>query len=175
MSIEFADYVWHCIYCPPQREQATGHELSRLGFPVVIPVEKTWGARKWHKDRVILRPVMPRYVFTGFSAPPNWEGLRIKVPAVQGYMQFDASGPTKIKTADIEWLNGLQEALAGRQRPNVVEEVIRVGDKVKVLYGPFSGHTVTVDKVVSKRIQAIMEFLGTPRLFSAPLAEVARV
>jgi transcription antitermination factor NusG len=175
MSIEFADYVWHCIYCPPQRELATGVELSRRGMPVVIPAEKDWRLNKRNRDEPFYRAVMPRYVFTGFKAQPNWEALRNEIPYVQAYMQFGPSGPTIIKHADIQWLDDYQNELRGHQRPKVVEEVISIGDKVKVLQGPFLGHTVHVDKIVSKRIHAIMDILGRPTWISAPLANVARV
>jgi transcription antitermination factor NusG len=173
--MNLADYTWHCLYCAPNRELATEHELwARRRMPTIVPAERQWRDKGRH-TREVWRPEMPRYVFAGFQEAPNWEDIRTVVPYVQGYMQFGTAGPTKLRLPDVEWLFQRREALRGRLRPSVVEDVIRIGDKVKVVQGPFLGRTVTVDKVASKRIHAIMDFLGGPILFTAPLAEVARV
>lgn len=172
--MNLADYTWHALYCPPNRELITGHDLSSRGFPVVIPAEKDW-LDKRGRTRTVFRAIMPRYVFTGFQDPPNWHHMRTVIPAVQGYLSFGQDGPTKLRLADIEWLNDLQETLRGRQRPSVVEAVIRVGEKVRVISGPFSGHSVTVDKIVADRIHTIKDFLGSPVLFKIPLAHLATV
>jgi transcription antitermination factor NusG len=169
--VNLADFTWHALYCPPQRELATGHELSSRGFPVVIPAEKDWRDKRGH-TREIYRAVLPRYVFTGFRVPPNWEKIRELIPNVQGYMQFGDKGPTVLKLPDIEWLNSLQERLRGRQRP--IEDVIKIGDKVRVINGSLEGMSVLVDKIVADRIHTIKSFLGAPRLFKIPLANVER-
>ena len=172
MNLE--DYDWYCLYCAPNRELATVHELwTRRGLPAIVPAEKQW-REGGPRTRELWRPEIPRYVFTGFQEAPNWEDVRSAVPYVQGYMQFGSAGPTRLRLPDVQWLYDRREALRGRQRPSVAEDVIRIGDTVKVLQGPFTGHSVTVDKVVAKRVHFIKEFLGEPRLFTAPLAEVMR-
>lgn len=169
MNLE--EYTWHCIYSAPQRELATGYKLVGLGYEVIIPTEKKWQDKGRH-TRVVLKPEMPRYVFTGFKQPPNWENIRINVPTAIGYMEF-GRGPTALRLSDVQWLYDRREILAGRQRPTVVEDVIKVGNTVRVLHGPFTGHSFVVDKVVADRIHTIKEFLGTPRLFTFPVADLA--
>jgi transcription antitermination factor NusG len=115
---------------------------------------------------------MPRYVFTGFNKPIDWEKIRKDVPTVYGYMQFGL-GPTKMRIEDVRWLLNTREQYAGRKQPTVVEDVIKVGDKVRVIQGPFHGESLTVDKVVADKIHAIRNFLGAPRLFKIPVADVA--
>ncbi len=173
MNLE--DYDWYCLYCAPNRELDTEHMLwSRRRLPTIVPAERQWREKGRH-TREIWQPEMPRYVFTGFEDAPNWEDIRSASPYVQGYMQFGSAGPTRLRLPDVQWLYDRRETLRGRLRPSVVEDVIRIGDTVKVLQGPFTGHSVTVDKIVAKRVHSIMEFLGAPRLFTAPLAEVMRV
>jgi transcription antitermination factor NusG len=173
--MNFAEYTWHALYCQPQKELAIEHDLwTREKLPTIVPAEKDWQDKNG-RTRITYRAVMPRYVFTGFRRQPDWEAFRKDFPQIQGYMQFGEGGPTKLSLADVRWLFDYREALRGRLRPTVVEGVIRVGEKVKVIHGPFSGQSVMVDKVVAQRIHTIQDFLGAPRLFKIPLADLAPI
>lgn len=169
--MNLADYTWHCLYCPPGRELIVCHDLWMHGHPGIVPAEKQWAEKRGH-TRVTYKAVMPRYVFTGFKGVPNFETLRLKVPIIQGYMEF-GNGPAVLKLEDMQWLYDLREQLRNRQRP--VEAVIRIGDKVRVIHGPLNGQMIGVEEIVAKRIHTIREFLGAPRLFKVPLAHVARI
>lgn len=172
-----SDYTWHALFCPPNQELATAHELwEEAGVPMIVPAAKNWreirpGSKRTH---IAMVPVFPRYLFTGFRSPPNWMALRERYSSIQGYMSFGA-GPSIIKLSDMEWLRDLREELAGRKKPLPFEEAIRPGDQVKIARGTFAGHVVTVDKVVAKKIHAFKELLGGMVLVKISLGEVAPV
>jgi transcription antitermination factor NusG len=171
--MNLADYTWHAIYSAPQRELITAHDLGTHGMQFIVPAEKHWVERRG-RSRVTYKPVMPRYVFTGFRNVPNWERLRELVPTMQGYMQF-GEGPTKMKLDDVRWLQDLSDQLRGREKPAVVEDVIKIGDQVRVIHGPFTGMSLRVSDIVADRIHALKTFLGAPRILPIPIAAVERV
>ena len=45
-NIKLDDYVWHALYCPPQRELITAHDLAAIGHPFIVPAEKRWFENK---------------------------------------------------------------------------------------------------------------------------------
>lgn len=166
-----ADFTWHALYCAPKQELATAHKAGLMNIPCIVPGEKTWRDRKrvvklpGQKPRRVTHevytPVFPRYVFAGFPAKPNWELLRERVPAVQGYMAFGHGGPAILNFRDVQWLMELRDRLAGKAPPLPFAQTIKPGDKVKVApSSPFAGKVVTVDKVVAKEIHTMQEFLG---------------
>jgi transcription antitermination factor NusG len=167
------EFTWYGLYCTPQHELATAYRLGRMGFGFIVPAEPKWTEKGKH-TRITYRPVMPMYVFTGFRETPHFDKLMKDVPHLHGYMQF-GFGPSVLKLDDAKWLFGLSNRLRGLQQPDVVEDVIRIGDRVEVMRGPFFGQSFTADKIVADRIHAIKEYLGAPRLFKIPVADVVRI
>lgn len=173
--MNLVEYTWHALYCPPNQELKTAHELGAHGFPVVIPLGKDWRERPGTTHtRVVKVPVFPRYLFTGFRERPNWLALRERFSALQGYMAF-GGGPAIIKLSDMEWLMELRERLAGRVKPAPFHESIKAGDKVRIARGILQGNVVTVDKVVSKEIHTFKDFLGGLVLVKIPLGDLEPV
>lgn len=175
--MNLADYTWHALFCPPNQELKTGHELGSHGMPVVIPLDKDWRERPGakHTTTLVRVPVFPRYLFTGFRERPNWEGLRERFAAVQGYMAF-GDGPAIIRIPDMEWLLELRERLAGRAKPAPFHEGIKPGDQVRVREGHLlAGDVITVNKVVSKEIHTFKDFLGGLVLVKISLGDLEPV
>ena len=170
--MNLSDYTWHALFCPPGQELAVGHKLAPLGHPFVVPTEKAWRDRPGTKlTRESSVAVFPRYVFTGFADAPNWELLRERVPALQGYMSF-GQGPAVIKSSDMEWLMELRDRLAGKAKPIPFEQAIKAGDQVRIARGPLASTVITVDKVVSKEIHPFHHMLGGMVLVKIGLADV---
>ena len=173
---ELQNYTWHAVYCWPQRELATAHELGAMGMMTIVPADKLWRVKRRGVElkRVRHKPVFPRYIFTGFAERPNWELLRERIQTVQGYMSF-GRGPQQLKLADVEWLFRLRETLRGAEEPKPFEQMLKPGDKVRVARGPLAGQILTVDDVDAKKIHTFREFLGAMRLVQIPLGNLASI
>ncbi len=175
--MNLSDYVWHALYCPPNKEVGMSTKLWEHSIPAVVPAEKDWRPIRpgGQHTRIARVAVFPRYVFTGFQEKPNWEWLRERFPDIQGYMSF-GGGPAVIKLSDMEWLMELRERLAGKEKPTPFHETIKPGDQVRIRAGHiFAGNTVIVDRVVSKEVHTFKDFLGGLVLVKISLADVEPV
>lgn len=177
--MNLADYIWHALYCPPNQELRTASDLVglRCGLEVVVPVERRWRPKRAGSKlkREVSIPALPRYVFTGFPAAPNWQELRERVVTIQGFMAFGAGGPAKLPWEAVEWLFRLKRQYDGVEEPKPFSEAVKPGDRARVVGGAFAGHVVTVDKIVAKEIHTMQNLLGGMVLVKIGLANLELV
>ncbi len=118
--MNLSDYVWHALYCRPNKEIATADELRWLyGLETVIPAEKRWVEKRAGSKlrRQVWVPTMPRYIFAGFTDPPSWQAMRERVADLYGYMSFGEGGPSNLPLDAVEWLFRERDRMAGVSEP----------------------------------------------------------
>lgn len=105
--------------------------LEAKGFEVYLPMIRCWDGRKREPS---WKPLFPRYIFVHCHLTPNeWRAIK----KVRGVLQFvGMEKPEPIPEEEIQSVRILLEATSGE-----VEgfPFLKVGDKVKVVAGPFKG------------------------------------
>ncbi|EMR04065.1 transcription termination/antitermination protein NusG [Cesiribacter andamanensis] len=133
------------------------NEISRQGMQeevpqVLIPSEKVYEMRNG-KKRVRERNYFPGYVIVSADLS-NGEVLHVinSIPGVIGFLgagEGQQKTPVPLRQSEINRILGKvdEEAVAGEK----LETPFIVGETVKVMDGPFSGFTGTVEEVFEER------------------------
>lgn len=157
-----SEYKWYVIRVISGKEKKTKtyleseidrHHLEEHITQVLIPSEKVYEMRNG-KKRVRERNFFPGYIL--ISADLSYGEVShviTSVPGVIGFLGSGSTGPTKVPVA-------LRQAEVNRILGKVdeideLEEQLGtpfiVGEPVKVMDGPFSGFTGTVEEVFEER------------------------
>jgi transcription termination/antitermination protein NusG len=133
------------------------NEISRQGMQeevpqVLIPSEKVYEMRNG-KKRVRERNYFPGYVIVSADLT-NGEVLHVinSIPGVIGFLgagEGQAKTPVPLRQSEINRILGKvdEQAVAGEK----LETPFIVGETIKVMDGPFSGFTGTVEEVFEER------------------------
>ena len=130
--------------------------LSRQGFQTFIPLQRKT-IRHARQMTDVLRPIFPGYLFVCLGEDRG--GWR-KVNSTQGVIKLIAFGgqqPTPVP-------NGLVAALQSRcDQNNILQPAteLELGTLVKVVTGPFSDFTGTIESLVAgDRIRLLLQLMG---------------
>jgi transcriptional antiterminator RfaH len=123
---------WACARLEPQRERLALHCLGLAGFETYFP--RLRERRISHGRRIETRPpLFPGYAF--FVIEAQWHTARWSMGVIGLIM--DGVRPAKVADSVIE-------DIRSRERGGLVElpkrEKFKVGEEVRILQGPFTGH-----------------------------------
>ena len=162
---------WNLVLCKPNQHNIAKRHLSRLGFLVFLP--QIMCQRHWRgRVRTELRPVFPGYLFVGLDPNrPLWPLMR----CAQGESQivgFGAAGPASVPA-------GIVAGLWARCDENGVlrhaPEDFAVGDKIRILSGPFAEFVTRIDRIdPERRLTVLLDLLGGPTKVVLPAEGVIR-
>lgn len=158
--------VWHGLLCEPQRETvAADGLLTRLRLSVYLPRYIQRVASGNGRRQPVLRLVVRGYLFMpasiGFQVP--WAHIRA-TPGIRGrgYVADTDGKPATITDTEIERLRE-HEAYMNQPVPVILPYAGSVGDKVRVVDGPFSGFSgVVVEIAKDGRISVEIDLFGRP-------------
>ena len=137
-------------------------EIERSGLQdqvaqVLVPVKKEM-VTKNGKRKVVDRLLFPGYVLIQTNLNPALENIiRNLVPGMSGFLtekkstvgaQFERI-PVPVREEEIRRILGTQDENADNAASTVVD--YKVGDSVKILDGPFSGFSGTIDEIIEDR------------------------
>lgn len=129
---------------------------SELG-EVIVPEEKVVDIKDG-KKREQSRNIMPGYVFVQMN--PNEELFKV-IEEIKGVTGFVGAGDSRTPLSEEEVANirGLVEDKKDRPRAEIKH---RLGDKVKVIEGPFSNFVGTIDEIDHEkaRLRVMVSIFG---------------
>lgn len=124
-------HMWYAIYTHVNFEERVASALEAQGFEVYLPL-----LRRWDRRRGVLtwKPAFPRYLFVHCHlTPEEWRAIK----KTRGVLQFvGMEKPEPIPEREIQSVRIILENANGEVEGH---PFLKVGDKVKVVAGPFKG------------------------------------
>lgn len=104
-------------------------------------------------------------------AGPQWWQLR-SVPFVHPVPLSMDGKPYALLPRDVELIRGLGDSPVDSPK---APQVLKAGDKAKVIKGAFAGFTVTLDKVARRKVTALATLFGRLAVVDLPLSVLEAV
>jgi transcriptional antiterminator NusG len=159
---------WYAIYVYPGYEHRVKAALTRkIGAQkmenafgdILVPTEKVMELVHGAK-RIVDRRMFPGYLLVQVDLTDEvWHLIR-SVPKVIGFVGRDKS-PTRLSDAEVQEVVSRIGAAAVKPRPKTI---FGVGDKVKIVDGPFREFTGTVEEFNPERarVKVALSVFGRP-------------
>jgi len=167
---------WFAVQCQPHREPGAAMQLRNQGFQVFLPLRpKTWRHARRIETRQV--PFFPGYLFVVLDLDRDaWRSVNGTFDVQRLVMVGGGIRPMPLPPGLIE---GLRNEADDRGCLRF-EELLRVGQSVRILAGPFGdrlGELIELDD--AGRVRVLIELLGgqipvvLPRgeVMAAPLGE----
>ena len=155
---------WYVIHCYSGYENKVRHNLEQrietMGmkdkiFDVVIPTQEEIEVKDG-KRRVVERHVFPGYVLVNMIlSEESWYVVR-NTPGVTGFVGM-GNQPTPLRPEEVSQILRRMEAEAPR-----VKVTFRVGERVRIVDGPFNDFRGTVSEIDMERskVRVMVNFFG---------------
>lgn len=145
--------LWYAIYTHVNFEERVASALEAQGFEVYLPLLRCWDRRK---GVLVYKPAFPRYLFVRCHLTPNeWRTIK----KTRGVLQF--VGMEKPEPIPNEEIQSVRIVLEGANGEVEGHPFLKVGDKVKVVIGPFKGAVGYLVKVCKRhKLLVGIEILG---------------
>ena len=160
---------WFAVHCRADREPGAAIQLRNQGFQVFLPLrQKTWR----HARRVEIRqvPFFPGYLFVALDLERDcWRGINGTFGVQRLVMSGGEALPTPLPQGIVEALQGEADERGCLRH----EELLRVGQGVRILAGPFGdrmGELIGLDD--AGRVRVLVELLGGRRPVDLSRGEV---
>ena len=166
----FVDAPWHLAICRPNQGHIAFRNLVGAGFDVFMPRHRaSW---RWRGKQVDgWRPVFGGYLFFSTDpATPRWREVA-STPGIGSLVKTGPHGPAQVPSAVVTGLM-LRCDSEGCLIPDTD---FRMGEKVRLICGPFAGFVGTVERVdPDRRVHLLLELLGRGAALTASHADVER-
>jgi transcriptional antiterminator NusG len=155
---------WYVVHCYSGYENKVRHNLEQridtMGmkdkiFDVVIPTQEEIEVKDG-KRRTVERHVFPGYVLVNMiMSEESWYVVR-NTPGVTGFVGMGNS-PTPLRPEEVAQILRRMEAEAPR-----VKVTFRVGERVRIVDGPFNDFRGTVSEIDMERskVRVMVNFFG---------------
>lgn len=149
---------WYCLQTLPRREAWAFDNLTRQGFRGWLPLLSRT-VRHARRVRTVATALFPRYGFVALDLERDrWRSINGTFGVVGLIM--DGDRPRPVPRGVVEGLQALADA-AGIVRYGLE---VAVGQKVRVLAGPFADRLATVMRLDERgRVAVLLEILGAER------------
>ncbi len=149
---------------------------------ILVPVKKEIVIKN-NKRVVADRLLYPGYVLIECNLSPRLENIiRNLVPGISGFVSEKKaiSGtafeyvPIPVRSEEIQRILGLQDENAGSEIKTVVN--YSVGESVKIIDGPFSGFTGTIEEILEDRskVKVIVVIFGRKTALELSFTQVTK-
>jgi transcription antitermination factor NusG len=135
---------WSVVYTYPHAEKRIAEKLNEKNIPTCLPMQTE--TRQWSDRRKKIQcPIFPNYVFVQAHRMDHYKIL--SVPGVTRFILIDGK-PVTISETEMKSIRLLAESSTRVVR----EDYYHVGDKVRVISGPFTGlQGMLIEKNGNKR------------------------
>lgn len=155
-------------------EKNLRHRIESMGmqdkiFQVVVPTEEEVELRDGHR-RTIERRVFPGYILVEMVLDEDsWYVVR-NTPGVTGFVG-SGNKPTPLRQEEVDKILKRMEAEAPKVKVN-----FRVGEKVRIVEGPFEDFMGTVDEIDldRARVRVLVNFFGRETPIELDFLQVER-
>jgi transcription antitermination factor NusG len=161
------EHRWYALTTAPQRESAAKMWLERYGVVSFYPVVE---GKKWRRNRMVpfQRRYIPGYLFAQFPGEPIWHIL-LSSPFVRDVLRRHDGTPGILHPDTLDRLHAMRAMDGELEAKRAARRLIRKGDRVRLLSGPFEGQEVEVVEVDTAAGRAKFPI----KLLGATLAEIA--
>lgn len=160
--------MWHILLTEPNRERTAERQLDRIGCEPYLPtftssscyhLRSVFGrGRRW---RIVERALFPGYLFIPAAHLELFSHCReLAIGIRQRSCPFLRSGtePATIETKKVTEIMALEKELRTKRARRMK---FRVGDQVRLTYGPLSGVAATIHMLTDQeRVTLLLDFLG---------------
>lgn len=159
---------WYVLYTKPRQEARALENLCQQGYKTFLPTLSVERLRAG--SRVLVNEALfPRYLFVHLEAGrSNWSAIR----STRGISHLVRFGGVAVRIP-----SALIEALT--EQPAQKKELFEVGEKLKVIDGPFFGIEAEMLRLYETadgeaRVMVLMEILTRPQQISFPVGAVRK-
>lgn len=147
---------WYVVRTKPKNEQRARLNLLRQRFNVFLPVEEKQ-QRRGKRQTITLKPLFPGYLFVSLDiSQPGWSTID-NTFGVFHLLRGEDAKPQRVPHNVIATLIDRTDE-NGKLLP---PEIIRAGDKMRIVQGPFSDWIAEViDSSDERRIQLLFDLMG---------------
>ena len=159
---------WYVVYTKPRQETRALENLCNQGFECFLPTLVSERLRAGHRIE-ILEALFPRYLFIYLKAgSSNWSAIR----STRGVARLVEFGGTAARVSP-----ALIAVLA--EQPAQQKPLFEVGEKLKVVDGPFVGIAAELLRVYETpdgeaRVMVLMDILTKQQKISLPASLVRK-
>jgi len=151
------------------------HRIESMGmqdriFQIVVPTEEEVELKDGHR-RTVERRVFPGYILVEMLLDEDsWYVVR-NTPGVTGFVG-SGNKPTALRQEEVDRILKRMEAEAPKIKVN-----FKIGQKVRIVEGPFEDFTGTVDEIDTDRARArvLVNFFGRETPIELDFLQVERV
>ena len=142
------------------QQKVREHDQKDTFGEIVVPTEKVID-RVRGKKQTVERRLFPGYLLVEMAFTEDTWHVVHSIPKVVGFLGESDSAPTPIPAQKVEEI--LQQIAAGMAAPRP-KTLFTVGEKVKVVEGPFRDFTGTVEAVKPERarVRVAVSVFGRP-------------
>jgi transcription antitermination factor NusG len=164
------DRTWYFLTVVPTSEFETAEKLHRLGATTIVPMFVTSARVARHKlvDREF--PLWPGYVCAGFTTSRPWFQID-RISTITGALGWDGE-PYALPAHTVDLVAETARKKLDLRRKTSERRALRIGDRVKLLTGPFINHVAEVSAVRKKSVQVLLEFFGAVQEVQIPASAV---
>jgi transcriptional antiterminator RfaH len=145
---------WHCLRVGPHKEAFVTEQIMAVGMTAYYPKYQRW-IKHARQRTLVLRPLFPNYIFV--QIVDEQRGSVARMRGVQSFVGGHSS-PAFVPDELIQMLKS-RENNDGLIDLN--HELLKSGDMVNVMQGPFTGlEAVFIEYDDKKRVHILIEFLG---------------
>lgn len=148
---------WYACYTRARHEKRVREQLERREWEIYLPLVPR--KSKW-KDRtkIVHFPMFPSYVFARFALRDLYDVL--SVPGVVDVVRVDGA-PAIVREEDLENIRRFTAVLIDRGEEALRKPLPEVGQRVRVVAGPFEGvEGVVVERRGRRRLLVGLELIG---------------
>lgn len=143
---------------------------------VLVPMETYYQLNKSAKGGRIerTRPYYSGYVFVEARLVGETKFTLRRIPNVLGFLGTDDDHPEILSHQDIEQMKNLADELS--EAPDADSLTFSVGERVKVIFGPFSGFFGEVVEVLSdrKKLKILVKVFGRETAMEVDFVQVEK-
>lgn len=162
---------WSVIHTKVACEFDVASRVTLLGFETFCP---TFEKERHHNHRLerVTRPLFPRYLFAKFDRIKSDWGKIMDTKGVSDVLR-DLSGTPYIVRDSV--MDALRRFLATPAAANDHAPMIKFGDKVRLLEGPFRGFEGLFCEDANTRVMVMLNLFGRPTKVSIGKSEIAAI
>ncbi len=159
---------WFILQFKRNSHNIANRNLIAQGIKTFLPLHLVT-KRIGGKFRNEFKPLFPGYMFVSFDPSIN---VLSKISNTIGVNRLVKIG-NKVIPLPVELINELRERM---NKYNGERKQVSVGDKIRIVKGPFSDFIVNVEKIdPEKRIWTLFEFLGRESRLEVTSSDFERI
>ena len=165
--------TWYVLEVAGQRELEVTAKLREAGYLSMLPCERRYRKTRSKQGKPVLMPylypLMPGYVFAGFTGTVPWAKIKA-TRHIWGVVSFEEDGsPTRLTDRDIDKIR----TMAKDAKPSGGS--LKEGDRTRITSGPFASLEGLAVALGRSKVTVSLVLFGAEREIDVPVGNVEKV